>query len=112
MKLLVGAKEGRISAPGAPVPPELLKRSWGNFSLGGKAYDYEDVTKQREALHAQFMEGVAENPENYSPVVHLPDVDELGQSLVGRKIEVRLKVSSDHPVWTFEGTIKKFASKD
>jgi hypothetical protein len=71
------------------------------------------VTLQREELHARFMDGVAENPEKYSPVVvvALPDVDELAEGLVGRKIEVRLKVSGDEPVWTSEGAVMKFASK-
>jgi hypothetical protein len=86
MKLLTEAVANRIVGPGAPVPPELLSRSWGRFTLGGKAYDYQEVTLQREKLHASFMDGLAENPEKYSPVVVLPGVEELWRraSLAGR----------------------------
>jgi hypothetical protein len=52
------------------------------------------------------------SPNEYSPVVPLPDVAGVGSALVGREIEVRLVVDDgdggSYLHW-FEGTIKAFA---
>jgi hypothetical protein len=65
------------------------------LQLGSKASDYHLITEKRKALHEKYMLDAEKNPNEYSPVVPLPDVASTGSALVGRKIEVRLMV----PPW-------------
>jgi hypothetical protein len=61
---------GTIKDPGCPPRPQELDRSWGNdLQIGTKASDYH-------IHHHRQAEGTA--PNEYSPVVPLPDVAGIG----------------------------------
>ena len=112
--MLTMVDDGRITDPGRPPRPQELDRSWGNdLQLGSKASDYHLITEKRKALHEKYMLDAEKNPNEYSPVVPLPDVAGIGSALVGRKIEVRLMVpgaDKESYLHCFEGTIKAFAA--
>jgi hypothetical protein len=112
--MLTQVDDGTVVDPGRPPRPTMLDRSWGNdLQLGRKASDYHVITEQRRVLHDKFMNDAERNPEEHSPVVPLPNVEDMGQGLVGRKIEVRLMVPGADGVpylHCFEGTIKAFAA--
>jgi hypothetical protein len=84
-----------------------------DLQLGSKASDYHIITNKRKALHEKYKLEAERSPNEYSPVVPLPDVAGTGRgALVGRKREVRLMVDDGDGgsyLHCFEGTIKAFA---
>ena len=69
-----------------PGIPCMALRGFGDVSLGTRVADHKKRTDQRDAKHRAFMEEARDRPEDFSPVV---PYKEVGDWMVGRKIEVR-----------------------
>ena len=112
-KLLRLVEQGKIPLPLGLEVPECDARVYGDLSLGGRTSDYDALTERRRAIHRKFMEAALTSPEEYSPVVRIPN-PLTEEALTGRKIEVRLKMEDKNNtentkgyfIHCFEGTIR------
>ena len=83
----------------------MALRGFGDVSLGTRVADHKKRTDQRDAKHRAFMEEARDRPEDFSPVV---PYKEVGDWMVGRKIEVRWWVGDSKTpdyLHCFEGTV-------
>ena len=91
--LLSLVERGKIKKPDAPELPPMSTRAFGSVTLGKRTADAAIRDRDRQAMYDAFMADVTINPQKYSPVVLLPQVD--AETLIGRTIEVRYKMTEE-----------------
>ena len=83
----------------------MALRGFGDVSLGTRVADNKKRIDRRDAKHRAFMEEARDRPDDFAPVV---PYKEVGDWMVGRKIEVRWWVGDSKTpdyLHCFEGTV-------
>ena len=103
VKLLTKVKKGDTKKPdAAPEDAEMTIRGFGDFSMGKRTGAANEArTAKRQKIHDEYVQKAKDDPQEYAATIRIED---FTQELVGRKIEIRLKLKQTE-LWCFEGII-------
>ena len=105
LKLLALVDAKTITKPASPPFPDIRQNT--TIKLGEETWDAEARREVRQRLWAEYCKGVAEDPESFSPVIMIPEID---ASLIGKTIEVRWNLA-DGTLHCYDGKIIEFKEK-